>query len=513
MQRHNCSSWLPLVAGLFMSTSAFAQTGNFDETWKEFLENDKISNMSELTRPDKRYDQPNYAKYLLMNTNSNFCQSNVANAEDLMDEIEELNAMAYRSIPGFMEKMEELDAKIDAFYEMDAIWQRFLQTQEVSLEELEGVTAAKSSCEKRTLAKYSYMTAYHHFCEGDIARSRNIFETRTLRLTEQTSLRIEDVEGLAGEVAKMKSLYQDMSELEAAWKTFVSTGVSPGFDTELPLYPCNPIPKMKELLLKGVLDVCLTGPATLERIKELRAQTGVTLDTELQRKIRELEAAIASNNDDLAALNVAWEAFIPDNKVRHMGQYGYEYCAKEPLIKAYIMDGFAFPCEMAEEMLRKIDSMQRADMTPLEQTTMIKINELAEMSEQYQADGVKIERLWNQFVAQGDKLYEDYESAEFYCDNIHQVKDWTMKGLSATCEGGLQYLEQIESFKETFEFNFTEDLKCRVQRLSIKVWDCRREALLKLARVEAPEAPEERLQALMAEYGMGPRPEVCTTER
>ena len=55
---------------LFISTAAYSQTINFDETWEEFLDNNKISNMSELYKPDKERDLLNYAKYLLMNTNS-----------------------------------------------------------------------------------------------------------------------------------------------------------------------------------------------------------------------------------------------------------------------------------------------------------------------------------------------------------------------------------------------------------------------------------------------------------
>ena len=78
---------------LFLLVSLFcipvftsAQTTNFNETWKEFLENRKVANIIGLTRPDKKFDQENYAKYLLMNTNSNLCQSDVEGAENLMSE-------------------------------------------------------------------------------------------------------------------------------------------------------------------------------------------------------------------------------------------------------------------------------------------------------------------------------------------------------------------------------------------------------------------------------------------
>lgn len=496
----------------FIPATTFAQTANFDETWKEFLGNNKISNISELAKPDKVYKKQDYAKYLLINTNSNFCQSKMVDAEKLMTEIQEIDGMVLKSIPGYVKRMDDIETKIKAYYSIDGIWNRFLLTREVTLEELEAVNAAKTSCEKRTLAKYSYMTAYYHFCQGNVPRSKDIFENRTLRLTEKTSLRVKDVEGLASEVAKMKSLFQDISKLDIAWNTYVETGVSPGFDIELPLFPCNPIPNMKEFVLKGVVDVCDLGPVMLEKIKDLQAESGVTFERELGKKVKELEAAIQQTKTNFSALNVAWEAFIPDNKVKHMGRYGYEYCSKEPLIRAYIMDGFAYACEMSEDMLRKIDELRRSEVIPLEEITIIKINELVALNEEHQYNAVIIEELWEKFVAQGDILSEDYQMEEFYCDNIHLVKAWTIKGLSGNCEEGHQYLEQIEDFQRTFEFIFFEDLECRVQKLRIKVWECRHKALLKLARGEAPDSYEERLEELMEEYGVGERPEVCSLD-
>jgi|APTNR8051073442_1049403.scaffolds.fasta_scaffold00866_3 DNA-binding protein H-NS len=502
-----------MISLLFISTPTFSQTVNFDQTWKEFLENDKISNMSELVKPNKIYDEPDYAKYLLMNTNTCFCQSEISNAENLMAEIQTIDAAVHQSIPGFVVKKEDLESKIKAYHSLDAIWKQFLQTKEVSLEELEAVTAAKTSCEKKTLAKYSYMTAYAHFCEGNVPKSKDVFENRTLRLTEKTTLRVKDVEGLAPEVAKMKSMFQDLDKLEVAWKSFIKTGVSPGFPTELPLFPCNPTPKMKELVLRGSVDVCNLAPVMLDKIKKLQAESSVVLNAEVEKKIKEMEAAIEQNEKSLSTLNEAWEAFIPNNKVTPPTKYGYQYCSKEPLIRAYIMDGFAFTCDLAEEMLQKIDSLQRIERTPLEEITMIKINELSAINEQYKSDGIKIEKLWNKFIAQGEKQLKNYQSADSYCDNIHQAKDWTMRGLAGTCEEAPQYLEQIESFQRTFEFQFTKDLECQVQNLRIKIWDCRYQALQKLAKVEVSptDSYEAKLKELMKEYEMDERPEACSS--
>jgi len=468
--------------------------------------------MSELIKPNKARERLDYAKYLLMNTNSSFCQSKMDKAERLMEEIQGMDSRIHEAIPGYLMKMNDLEEKMKAYHSMDVIWKRFLRTKEVSQDELDAVQAARSSCEKQTLAKYSYMTAYSHFCKGDLPQFRNIFENRTLRLTEKTTLRVRDVEGLAGEVANMKTLFQGMAKLDKAWNKYIKTGVSPGFDTKLPLFPCYPIPNMKALVLNGASDVCNSGASALEKISELQAASGVALDRQLKNKLEELEEAVGERENNLTILNKAWDAFLTDNTVSYLGQYGYEYCSKEPLIRAYIMDGFGNVCGMAEESLEKIEDLLSPTVLDLESSTMEKINELVALNEQYQLNAMKIEGVWSRFVAQGDVLREDYESTDNYCDLIHQAKDWTIKGLTGTCEEGLQYLEQIEEFQKNIEFKFYKELECRVQKLRIKVWDCRHQALQKIAKASA-DPYNEKLAALMDEYGMGDRPEVCSLDK
>ena len=88
-----------------------------------------------------------------------------------------------------------------------------------------------------------------------------------------------------------------------------------------------------------------------------------------------------------------------------------------------------------------------------------------------------------------------------------------MQGLSSNCEVGVQYLDKIEAFQRTVEFSFSEELECRVQKLRIKVWDCRYQALENLAKIQAPDNVKERIKELMEEYGMEGRPEACAKGR
>ncbi len=509
--RTNLFSFFFLLAFFLISANADAQGGNFDETWKEFLENNKISNMSELMRPDKAYEPADYAKYLLMNANTDFCQSDVDIAEDLLNEIKTVKPSIIEGIKGFEAKAEDLSKKIKAYYSMDALWVKFLETEEINTIEMENITAAKSTCEKSTLAKYSYMTAHYNLCRGDVNKAKDIFENRTLRLTEKTSLRVDDVKGLAENASQMKRYFQELEKLDAVWNQFVKTGESQGYDEEMSLYPCYPVPNMKILVLQGAANVCNAGEEMLAQIEKLEEETGFAPKGELATQIRKLKTAVNDNNSGVAALNVAWKAFLPDNTVKHMGKYGYEYCDGEDLIRAYIMDGFALVCEMAADRLDQIDEMQRTNPVVLSDETFQKLNELAALNEQYRANGVQIEMLWKDFVAQGDTLYQGYQSEEFYCDNILQIKDWTMQGYAAAdCERAKQYLEQIDDFQRRFEFSFYEELECRVQNLRHRIWTCRYDIIKEIAALETDDGTyEDRLEKLMTQYEMGERPEVC----
>jgi hypothetical protein len=177
------------------------------------------------------------------------------------------------------------------------------------------------------------------------------------------------------------------------------------------------------------------------------------------------------------------------------------------------MDGFAFVCEMAEENLQNIEKLVKSENIELDKTTQEKINELSQLSEDYKTNERQMDEIWNEFIAQGDNLSYKFISSDIYCDNVHQVKDWVVSGHLGTCEERYAYLSKIEEFQETFEFQFLPELECRIQRLRVKLWDCRYEALQEMAGIEVSDVSiEDRLAGLLEEYKMGDRPEECLEE-
>ena len=208
-------SFCILIGTSFLFSTATAQFVNFEDTWKEFLANEKTSNISKLTKPPK--DQPiDFAKWALMYANTNFCSGDVNTAQKRMDDVELVGEKKFMTIPGFKDKYVDLAIKIKSYHTIDRYWKRFLINRDVSLEKLEEEEEALRVCEKETLAKTNYMMAAAHYCNGDVEKSKNLFENRVLKLAERTSLKMEDVEGLKKEVDMMKSLYAGLPKLDKA---------------------------------------------------------------------------------------------------------------------------------------------------------------------------------------------------------------------------------------------------------------------------------------------------------
>ena len=177
--------YLPLVQAQFV---------NFQDTWKEFLSDEKTSNISKLTKPSSK-EVIDYSKYCLMYANTYFCGGNIGDSEEQMEEIRNIGANAYNQISGFKERFEDLELKIKAYHKVNRLWKIFLIKRNVRLEDLE-IEAATQVCEKGTLAKYFHMATYASYCQKDLAKAKDYFENRVLKLVERTSLNVSDVDGL-----------------------------------------------------------------------------------------------------------------------------------------------------------------------------------------------------------------------------------------------------------------------------------------------------------------------------
>ena len=478
-----------IIALISCLPNANAQFVNFEDTWKEFLDNNKISNISEMPKPSKS-QKIDYVRYCLMYANSYFCSGEIKSAENMMAEIKKIGGTTYNTITGFSTKYEDLDTKIKAYYQVDRLWKRFQKSKDVSLAELEQAAVGKTVCEKGTLAKYSYMQTHALYCKGDVGEAKNIFEKRVLQLAERTSLKVGDIEGLEAEVKMMKTLFGGLPKLGKAWKEFTTTDESPGFDMELPLVECYSIPSMKEYVLRAATDVCNNGPTMLGKVQKLQASNSHPIDAALSGKIKWLEEEVGKNNGDVAVLDKAWKEFLPSNTLKNGINFGYTYCQKEAEVRAYVMTGILNACDQGELMLSNIDSLKKEFSPKLDKTISDKVAFLQKTIQGFDDDFANLEKVWGTFIEKKDTLTEPFQLAEFYCDKIAQVKSWTIKGHMNECKEGQQYLDKIAALKKSDNLEFDEELACRVRRLQIEVWDCRYWELVMQARKETHEERE-----------------------
>jgi hypothetical protein len=467
--------------GFFFST-ANAQFVNFEETWKEFLADNKTIDFSELKKPAK--DQIiDYAKYTLMYATKHFCAGDIRVAEKMIKEIHSFTEEGYSYINGYKPKFDDLTNKVEAYHEVDRLWRRFIKNRDISLKELE-IEYAAQVCDKGTLAKYFYMTSAAYYCEGNIAKSKDDFENRVIKLVDYTSLEVKDVPGLEVNVNVMRQIFPNLPKLGKAWKQFLDTGISTGFQPHLPVIDCYSIPSMKEYMLNAAADLCGKGEEMLNNIKELQKTNSHPLDAGLKAKVSWLEEEVGKQNADLAVLNNAWDEFLRTDKLAGGINFPFEYCRKDAQVKAYIMDGMLNYCEKGQARLDDIDALRKSDNPQLDGITISKIEELVGLLKKGEADLSKLDFLWKDFVANKDTITGSFELADFYCDKIAQVRSWTIKGHFNTCEQGQQYLDKINDYKRLYSLTLDEELACRIQRLGREIWWCRYMELVRQARRE-----------------------------
>ncbi len=467
----------------FTFSSATAQFVNFEDTWKEFLANEKTSNISKLTKPP--LDQPiDFAKWALMYANTNFCSGDLRSAQKRMEDVASVGETKYKTIPGFKEKYEDLDLKIKAYHGIDKLWKRFLRKRDVSLEELEAQADALRVCEKGTLAKTNYMMVAAHYCNGDEAKAKEIFEKRVLALAERTSLKIDDVEGLKKEVDKMKSLYEVLPKLDKAWAEFMKTDESPGFEDKIPLIKCNPVPSIKAAILIGATDICKKGDKMLKRIVKLRSASNPKLGKDVKEKLAWLEEEVGKYNGDVAVLNKSWKEFVPSNTLKGEIDFGYEYCEIEDRIKAYVMVGMVHLCDSGVVMLGRIGDIVKEQDPDLSEETLGEFEELFMASRNNHKEIEALDEHWTEFIENNDTIPNGIDLVETYCDPIAQVKSWVIKGHFDACGEGERLLDKVDDFQKEKELEFDEELACRVLRLRGKVYHCRYMELVIKARKE-----------------------------
>ena len=432
---------LVLSMGLWLPLMQAQELVNYEETWQEFLRNPKTSSISKLRKPDKG-QVANYLKFSLMYATKYFCADDLTNAKRSISDIESMGSGAMDKVPGFEARFDDLKVKIKAYYQTDKQWQTYKANGAVSKDKLDGNEMATKVCEKGTLSKHFMMTTYDYYCKADLKNARDQFENRVLKLAK-TSFNPAAVGGLKEDIDKFKKFFKGLTLLEKNWSTFIETDKSPGFDYDLPLIDCYPIPKMKAYMLKATTDVCQYGDEMLKKIKKLGDDTDHKIPADLADKIEWLEKEVTNNNQGLEQINKVWANFTSSEEVPDGAKYGYEFpCDREADVKAQLLDGFKNPCEAGAEALKNIATIKEEYSPSLTSETRQKEKRLKDLVEKEDARVAKLSAAWKDFLP--DNKLKNGVNFEFkYCDIVNTIKAYIMDGMANKCAKGKTRLEDI----------------------------------------------------------------------
>lgn len=443
---------------LFLTTFMFLSVGsllsqtelsNFENTWQTFIKNPQIVSISELQMPFKT-NKPDYLKYCLMNANSYFCSENLADSKKMMEEIKAIGIEEYSKITGYKNRYEDLGQKIESYYKINALWQRFIPNRNVTSAELESISNAKMICEKGALCKFFYMSSYAEYCNANYSSSKNFFENRVLIIAEKNgSYDPKNVPALPAEISFMKEIIRVNNILDTAWANYIKTDVSHGFVEELKVVKCNVVPNIKIYILRAMTDICKNGNDMMVKIKELQQMNSVPLPADVQKKLDWLDKEVSKYNGNLSNLNKAWQEFNANIKIST--EYRGIYCEKDAQIKSYIIEGTLDHCNKGEAMLLEIAKVQKEFNPTLDQNTLDKIKNLENLVNKEKEHVAQFTKAWEEFKA-NDTLNVNTKFPFEYCSQEMLVQSYIMDGRLGICSRGESRLSEILKIKKMSNF-------------------------------------------------------------
>jgi len=452
-----------MTIGIMIPSLQAQQLVNYEETWQEFLSNPKTSSISKLRKPDKG-QVANYLKFALMYATKYFCADDLKNAKAMIREIESMDAAAMDKISGYEERYKDLQQKIKAYYTCDEHWNTYQLNKTVSLDKLEDNKLAKRVCEKGTLSKYFLMTTYDYYCKGELTKSRDHFENRVLKLAK-TSFDPSAVSGLPEDIKLFKEVWKGITLLKKNWAQFIETDVSPGYEPELPLIECYPIPNMKVYMLRATTDVCQNGEEMLRKIKKLESSTDHKIPADLADKIQWLEEEVKKNNVDLVQLEKVWKKFVDPEEVPEGATYKYEFpCDREGDVKAQLLDGFKDPCEAGQMALDNIEDIKEEHSPSLGSVTRQKVKRLSNLVNKEDENIAVLNAAWKDFLPD-NKLSGGIKFGFKYCDIVNTIKAYIMDGVTNRCAKSRQRLEDIKAAREKHNPTLSDDILDKIEYL------------------------------------------------
>ncbi|MFK7948405.1 MAG: hypothetical protein AB8G11_12515 [Saprospiraceae bacterium] len=471
-----------------------------DMLWKNFLLNGSITEeeLEDVPLAIRVCEKGTLAKYSYMQTHTYYCQGNVDKAQKRFEnytlKIVDKTSLKIDDVEGLGPKVEEMRQVFKALKVLDKSWASYIESDvsegfEENLPEID--------CYPIPSMKGYMLIAAQDICKNGARMLKKIQALQEINTHDVPTELAEKITWLEGEVATYTG---DLSTLNKAWKEFVpSDNLNKSIDFDL-IY-CDKEAQVRSYIMNGTINVCTLGKEMLGKIAEVQADYNPDLTKVTLKKLENLKESVNSIDDNKKILDKSWAEFLEKDTLMSI-DFGYKYCDKVDIIKAYTMNGLVNICTEGVAMMEKVDEIQLSFEPELSTELSERVAKLNELAPKYVAEAKALKKLWKTYIADGDTLTAEYELANFYCDPIQQVQSYIIKGHFETCVNGQPVLDIIDVYMKKNSVKLDKATDCALTRLRIKVWDCRWWELVRQARKETHEE-RERFGPLSAGWMYG----------
>jgi hypothetical protein len=462
---------------------------DLDDIWKTFIKNRTV-NMEDLEAVSKAKtvcEKGTLAKYYLLSSYANYCKGEVSNSRtDLESRVLTLVEKANfdpNKVPGMVPEIKSIKEALRINAQLDPAWEGYLKTDKSPgfVPELEVF-----KCYVIPNLKIYVLRAMVDVCKYGAENLKKIKDLQTFN-TKTVPVELQNkIDWLEAEVNKYNG---NIADLNKAWQEFLKNGSVISGVNYKGIF-CEKDAQIKSYLIEGLSDPCNKGESMLEKIAEVQKNHNPSLDNITTEKIELLKNIVAKEKQGVELFSKAWGEFSTNDTIVTNTNFPFEYCDKEKVVMAYVMDGRLAPCQKGAGRLSDINKFLSNNSVTLSSTAQQKLDYFTNLVKGYDKNNSELNTHWNTFISNNDTILTSYSLDNYYCDKIMQVKSWCLMGHYNTCKQGQQYLNKIDAFQKEHNLKFDNELACRITRLRLKIWDCRYWELVEQAWKETHEERE-----------------------
>jgi hypothetical protein len=349
-------------------------------------------------------------------------------------------------------------------------WQEFLKNPKTSA--ISKLTEPSKE-QVANYLKYSLMYANSYFCADDLTQSEKM-------LREIAAISTDAHGKIPGFVVKHEELKTKVAAYKVcgkAWLRFVK-----GESIDLAELEKSEMQEAKKVCEKGTLckyfymmsmhyycagDLVKSRGQFENRVQKLVDKTSFEpKDVDgMDERVTMMKKLWA----DIDKLNPAWAKLIETDKSPGFNtELPLIDCYSIPNMKEYILKATADLCGIGDEMLKKIQALQKTNTHPIPSDVADKIEWLEKAVAENNAGLATLNKAWSKFLPESKPSGVDY-GHKFVCDRAAEVKAYIMDGFADPCGGGKVALDKIEAIQKEHNPSLDTETMTKLKQLKARV--------------------------------------------